>query len=309
MFIGTPCMQIALRRAGEPCDMHGEMLMWTLLALGCLGDPPVAGAAVGPGDDRPVWMFERTREGWTRRAEPIAHQVSSLGLGVVGDRLVLTMQCFWGDCGSILHRHRVGPPVHALWTDDLETFHPDMARLDDPSDRVPIDTEMRDPDEVWYYGTEAGAVGDPAKHTQPHVMFKARREGDRIVEPVEMMRGPGLADPAPLTVHDETLLFVTTQPGHAIGVASGDPLTIFREWKGVSVPHAMIVEGEVWLWAQRVVNGRMIPVRTRSLNGGKNWGSWDMPLSMDGIEGCGNPVGAVFQGRTVVFCVTEPVMK
>ena len=64
----------------------------------------------------------------------------------------------------------------------------------------------------------------------------------------------------------------------------------------MSVPHAMIVE-EVWLWAQRVVNGRR-SVRTRSLNGGKNWGSWDMPLSMDGIEGYGNPVGAVFQGGT-----------
>ena len=302
-------IQTALRQAGEPCDKQGEMLIWILLALGCLGDQPVAGAAIGPGQDRPVWMFERTKDGWKRRAEPIAHSVSSLGLGVVGDRLVLTMQCFWGDCGSVLHRHRVGPPVHGLWTDDLETFHPDMARLVDPDDRVPIDTEMRDPDEVWYYGTQAGAVGDPAKHAQPHVMFKARRQGDRIVDPVEVMRGAGLADPAPLEVDGQTLLFVTTQPGHAIGVASGKPLKITREWQGVSVPHAMEVDGEVWLWAQRVVNGRMIPVRNRSLNGGKNWGSWDTPLSMEGIAGCGNPVGAVYRGRTVVFCVTEPVMK
>ena len=104
-------IQTALRQAGEPCDKQGEMLIWILLALGCLGDQPVAGAAIGPGQDRPVWMFERTKDGWKRRAEPIAHSVSSLGLGVVGDRLVLTMQCFWGDCGSVLHRHRVGPPV------------------------------------------------------------------------------------------------------------------------------------------------------------------------------------------------------
>ncbi len=296
-----------LQRVGGPCDTLSDMVFWMLFLLGCMGDRPVAGAALGSGSSRPVWLFELTASGWERRPEPVAHSVSSLGLGVVGDTLVLTMQCFWGDCGSELQRHLVGPPVHLLWTKDLQTFHPDMTRLVDPEDRVPIDTEVREPDEVWYYGTAAGVRGDPAKHADPHVIYKARRVGDRVVEPVEIIRGPGLADPAPLKVAGEQLLFLTTRPGHAVGLAMGSPMAVNREWTGVSVPHAMEVDGEVWLWAQRVEKGRTFPARIRSLDGGKSWGQWDTPLPMDGVDNCGNPVGAVFQGRPVVFCVSEPL--
>ncbi len=286
------------------------MHTWILALLGCWGDKPVAGAALGPGDDRPVWMFRYEPQGWVRSEEPLAHSVSSLGLGIVGDRLVLSMQCFWGDCGSESKRHEIGPPVHTLSTMDLSSFEPGMIRLVDPEDRVPIDTEVREENGVsyvWYYGTQSGVMGDPAAHADAHRIYRARVDGSRLVDPELMMVAPGLADPAPLIDGDKTLLFLTTLPGRSIGMASGRPLRVQRSWMGVSVPHAMVVEDEIWLWAQRVRAGKMIPVRARSRDGGTTWTEWDEPLPMDGLTGCGNPVGVVYQGVPVVFCVTEPV--
>jgi len=290
--------------------MDTEMSIWMLAFLGCWGDGPVAGAALGPGSDRPVWMFRYGPGGWERHPEAVAHSVSSLGLGTVDGQLVLSMQCFWGDCGSETKRKRVGPPVHFLATSDLKTFEPGMIRLVDPDDRVPIDTEMRSgqgTSVVWYFGTESGMTGDPAHHASTHRIYRARVDGTRLVEPVLMLDGPGLADPAPIEVGGETLLFLTTLPGRQIGMAKGTPLTIQRTWSGVSVPHAMSVGTELWLWAQTVREGRMIPVRSKSADGGQTWTDWESPLPLDGLEGCGNPVGAVFDKTPVVFCVTEPV--
>ena len=286
------------------------MLFLLLTLFACRGDAPVAGNAMGPGTERPVWMFRENAGRWTRSAEPVAHRVSSLGLGVAGDQLVLTMQCFWGDCGSESRRKTDGPPVHALTTTDLKTWKAAMWRLKDPEDRVPIDTELRSVDgetSVWYYGTRSGALGDPATHQEPHVIYSATVKDDGLVSPEAHIRGPGLADPSPLWVEGKPWLFLTTQPGMAIGLAKGEPLQLVREWKGVSVPHAMVVGSEVWLWAQRVEKGRMMPVRAVSGDRGQTWSDWTTPLPMNGISGCGNPVGAIFQGHPVVFCVTEPL--
>lgn len=287
------------------------MTLLLLAMIGCFGNPsstdgPVAGAALGPGDDRPVWMFRLRNGTWNRSDDPIAHSASSLGLGVSEGELVLTMQCFWGNCGDERKRTEIGPPVHALKTADLKTWTAAMWRLEDPDDRVPIDTEIRE-GTVWYYGTRAGMMGDPAEHRDAHTLYRARISGDRLVKPVAMFSSPGAADPAPLTLDGETVLFATTRPGQAIGMIRGNPLTLQREWSGVSVPHAMEVQGQIWLWAQTVRGGRMTVVRSISEDRGQTWSDWTTPLPLDGLDGCGNPVGAVFDGSPVVFCVSEPL--
>ena len=290
--------------------MHIEMHILLLAILGCWGDKPVAGAALGPGVDRPVWMFQQGPKGWVRKDTAVAHGVSSLGLGRVGNRLVLTMQCFWGDCGSESKRREIGPPVHLLSTTDLKIFNAGMLRLVDPDDRVPIDTEMRENQgvsEVWYFGTQSGMKGDPALHADAHNIYSATVEGSRLVNPQLKISGRGFADPSPIDVDGKTLLFLTTIPGRQIGMAEGSPLTVQKTWDGVSVPHAMIVGQQIWLWAQTVRAGRMIPVRSISNDAGQSWSDWEAPLPLEGLEGCGNPVGDVLNESPVIFCVTEPI--
>ncbi|MGB0637910.1 MAG: hypothetical protein ACPGTU_01175 [Myxococcota bacterium] len=286
------------------------MLVFLFTLFGCWGDAPVAHHALGSGADRPVWMFRKTDAGWSRNTEPVAHGMSSLGLGQNEKSLILTAQCFWGDCGSERLRKKIGPPVHAIQTQDLSRWEAAMWRLKDPADRVPIDTEYRSDTEgsqVWYYGTAAGALGDPAQHAQPHQIYSADVVDGLLESPVMHLRGNGFADPAPLRFQGQQWVFLTTDPGRKIGLAKGTPLRVEREWDGVSVPHAMIVNESVWLWAQRVERGKMVPVRSISKDGGQTWSQWSNPLPMEGLEGCGNPVGAVFKGTPVVFCVTEPL--
>ncbi len=287
-----------------------RMYVFLPFLLGCLSDPPVAAEALTADATaaRRVWMFRRTDAGWTRRSAPVAHSMSSLGLGTVDGAVVLTGQCFWGDCGSIFWRNMVGPPVHGIQSSDLETWSPVMWRLKDLDDRVPIDTEIRSTPggaEVWYYGTPAGQMGDPAAFEQPHNIYSARVEGDTLVDPVVRMTAPHLADPAPLRFGDKQLVFLTVKPGHEVGVAMGEPLRVVHTWRGVSVPHAMVVDGVIWAWAQRVEAGRFVPVRSTSRDG-VNWSPWQAVLPT-ADRSCANPVGTVFASQPVVFCVEEPV--
>lgn len=279
-------------------------MLLLLTLLGC-SDSPVADLALDPErTDRPVWMYRQTAAGWQRQPEPVAHGFSSLGLGTDGDALVLTAQCFWGDCGSVMWRHLVGPPVHALSTKDLQTWEPQMWRLVDPDDRVPIDTELRG-DQVWYFGTQAGQRGDPALHQADHTIYRATISGDRLQAPKAVLVGPHLADPAPVHFKGRDLLFLTTLPGRAIGVASGDPMTVTKTWDHVSVPHAMVVGDALWLWAHTVREGRHVPVRATSTDG-VNFSSFEAVLPTDGTD-CANPVGMVWRSEPVVFCVSEPL--
>jgi len=282
-------------------------LILTLLA--CLSDPPVAVHTMDPSaTDRPVWMFQRGTSGWTRSTDPVAHRMSSLGLGTDGTGLVLTANCYWKICGSVMWRHLVGPPVHGLRTTDLSSWTPVMWRLVDPQDRIPIDTEIGQRGEhtvAWYFGTQPGVEGDPALHQTQHTLFQAQMEDDRLVDPKPLIVGSHLADPSYVRFQGADFLFMTTMPGGAVGLARGDPLQLVREWRGVSVPHAMVVGKELWLWAHQIIDGLHVPVRSVTRDG-ESWSDFSRVLPTQGLD-CANPVGIVWKETPVVFCVSEPL--
>jgi hypothetical protein len=279
--------------------------MFLLLTLFACTDAPVASHALDPErTDRPVWMFEQTEQGWRRSPTPVGHGMSSLGLGVQGDTLVLTAQCFWEECGSLLWRQLTGPPVHAIASQDLEHWEPRMWRLVDPDDRVPIDTELHG-EHIWYFGTPAGQHGDPALVQADHTIYRATLDGDTLRAPEAMLSGAGLADPAPVTYRGRQMVFLTTLPGRQIGRATGSPLQLDKRWDHVSVPHAMVVDEALWLWAHTVREGRHVPLRSVSTDG-EHFSSFEAVLPTEDID-CANPVGTVWQGRPVVFCVSEPL--
>ena len=114
--------------------------MWLLLIACTWIDPPVVEAVVGPdpGAERHVWLFRQQPDGrFLRDEEPLAHSLSSLGLEVVEEALVLTAVGVWLGSVSEWRREWWGPPVHALRTVDLETWEPLLWRLSgDTLDRV-----------------------------------------------------------------------------------------------------------------------------------------------------------------------------
>lgn len=282
--------------------------VWWL--VGCVPDVPASGPVLveNPDARTHVWMFRSTNGVWTRHPSPLAHSMSSLGVGNLGDTLVLTGQCWWGSCGSEIHRWLSGPPVHGIQTRDLVTWTPAMWRLDDPAGMIPIDTEIvvrPEGTSLWYYGVPVGPRGDPAKRTADHRLRRASLDDGQFVQPVDVVVGPHLADPIPVWFRGERLLFATSRPGAEVSQYSGDPPVSVQTWKGVSVPHAMVVDDELWLWAQRIRNGRRSPVRARSSDG-RTFTEWETPLPNPGKEDCANPVGTVFRGEPVMFCLSEP---
>lgn len=71
---------------------------------------------------------------------------------------------------------------------------------------------------------------------------------------------------------------------------------------GASVPFARVDAGHVVLVAQRVVDGRMMPVETRSTD---LWSEVATVLSDDQLRTCSSPVRGRLAETEVLLCVDE----
>jgi hypothetical protein len=68
----------------------------------------------------------------------------------------------------------------------------------------------------------------------------------------------------------------------------------------------MIVDDTLWLLATQITNGRPQAVRSTSKDG-IEFTDFEPFLPLGAEEVCSSPVGAQFKGKTVVFCVEEPI--
>jgi len=267
-------------------------------------DPPVADEAFGPGE-RAVWVFRGPE--LRRDPEPLAHGWSSLGAGVVDGTLVVTGLCWWEGCGSMWRRKLLGPPVHALTTDDGATWEAAMFRLsDDPTDRVPIDPSVAVTDagpELWYYAVDAELRGDPAHLRDDHVLARATLDGHFATWTDDAVSAPMLADPSPALFAGQRWLAATSRPGQEVTLWQGD--AVVRRFSGVSVPHLSVRDDRLVLWAQTVVNGHAVAVRAESVDG-RTWGDFERPLAHPPAD-CASPVAASIAGERLVLCVDEPL--
>ncbi len=284
--------------------------MWPLLTACSWVDPPVVADVVGhdPGAERHVWLFREQADGsFARDPAPFAHSLSSLGLAVVDDALVLTAVGVWLGSVSEWRREWLGAPLHALSTADLETWEPLLWRLGgDEDNRVPIDPQLHSGPsglELWYYAVPPMERGDPALHTAERVIARARLDG-RATWVEDVLTAPSLADPSPVEFQGRTLLFATTRPGSEITLFAGEPLVRVRTWPDVSVPHAFVHEGVLQLWASQWVGSQQVAVRATSTDG-RTFTPWERPLPMAGLRHCASPVGASWQGQVVVACADE----
>jgi hypothetical protein len=284
--------------------------VWLLFGACSWIDPPVVEAVVGhdPGAERHVWLFREQADGtFQRDPAPFAHSLTSLGLAVVDDTLVLTALGVWMGSISEWRRNWLGAPIHGLSTTDLETWKPIIWRLHrDPADRAPIDPQLHvTPDglSLFYLAVPPMERGDPALAPTDRTISRAKVDGGATWD-ADVLTAPTLADPSPVSFLGQDWLFATTRPGNEITLFAGEPLARVRTWSGVSVPHAFVHDGKLELWANRWLGGQQVAVRTLSADG-RNFTAWQQPLPIEGLRHCASPVGASWQGKIIVVCVDE----
>ena len=269
-----------------------------------------------PNARRQVWLYRETPQGWQRDASPVARDMSSLGLEVVEGELWLTGLCWWPGCGSeeeMRRRQREGPLLFGVATRDLESWRPLQWRLKGAGDLTPIDPEVRvgrgGGVELWYYGVRGTAHADPMGNGQHEIHVADLREGN-FHERGLALRERGVGDPAPLLFNGEQLLFATTEAARRSALYRLDEegrTEKLREFDGISVPYAFVRDGELWLLASKIVEGRQTPVLSRSRDG-RSFTEFEEIFSISGLRGCSSPVGAEVAGQTVIFCVEEPTL-
>ena len=260
---------------------------------------------------RKLWMFEQQGERFVRLEPHMGKDISSLGALVVDDRLYLTGICWWPGCGSeeeMHKRNKYGPLVFGLSTTDLDTWTSHQWRLVDNKNHTPIDPQLssgKDGLELWYFGAAGQKHTDPMDRS-PHDIQKATLGQDnRFHNASTYIRAAGLADPSPIVFQGTQWVFATQFAAESVVAYRGNPPQQTHRFQGVSVPFAMVVQDELWLLATRIVNGRQQPVRSISKDG-DTFSDFEPFLPTDTDQVCASPVGAVFNNKTVIFCVEEP---
>ena len=269
------------------------------LLLSCAQDPMALALKEEPGAVNVMHGFTSAdMETWDYMG-PIAWGVASLGMTEAenGDLLVTAIQEVrppsWLE-------EQTSPPVRG-YRFDGETWHPKAWRVEDDATRAYIDPQMFE-GQMWYISPVG--IGDPAKQKKP-TPIRSSNPG------MERVSGYGLADPSPVRFKGELHLFATKDL-HILH-KSGPQLQTVTVHPGMndiffwaSVPHASVVEEEIWLVAQTNIGGRRIPVFSKTQDG-YNWSKWDQFVEVPkGMKNCTSPVlGSHPKGGWILLCIEE----
>jgi len=236
---------------------------------------------------------------WTLDPAPLARGLDSLGLDVREDGT-------WWVTG-LDHieeppwwEYHTGPRVRGMVKEpggdwERERWWPDVGDT-----RSVIDPQWHG-EELWFASRPFVKPGDPADMAESTTLRVA--PGGRTVYSAR-----GLADPSPVEFNGQLHVFVT-ELGRGVVQLSGEPLQPSRTFSSVTVPFATVMDGELWLVAQTVVQGRRYPVLSRSRDG-RQWTAWAplLPILPDGPQTCTSPVVGPQDGELVLLCVDERVV-
>ncbi len=274
--------------------------MRLLLAISaCLG-AVACGSPAWTGPDTPaVLQFASSdARNWRLLPEPAAVGLVSLGWGRGPDGEVRVTGVVPHRAEHPWSRRLLGEPVAGLrWEDGAWARATWRVRAGE-------DVALLDPqwhgDRLWYMAAE-GRGGDPVGPDRRNAIAVSPG-GTRVLE------GRGLADPAPVDFAGERFLFVTAWPTRVaqfrLPPDGGSP-ELLREWAGLSVPFATVVDGELWLLAQATVQGRRLPVVARS-DDGRDWSAFTLMVPWTASRACTSPVmGEVEDGEWRLLCVDE----
>ena len=235
---------------------------------------------------------------WTLDPEPLARGLDSLGLSIRADGT------WW--VSGLDHSEEppwwewyVGPRVRGLerapdGTWRRRTWWPDVGDT-----RSVIDPQFFG-EELWFASRPIATSGDPADVDET-VKLRVAPGGRPVYE------AHGLADPSPVEFRGQRHVFLT-KLGQGVVHLTGDPLVQTRSWAGLTVPFATIVDGQLWLLAQVLQNGRRYPMVNKSADG-MAWSGWKpiLPLLPHGPNTCTSPVLGATQSELILLCVDERV--
>ena len=108
------------------------------------------------------------------------------------------------------------------------------------------------------------------------------------------VKGPGLADPSPVSFQSKLHLFSTRLRGGRVSVVHhhGPDLQKSTVMPRVSVPFARQVGSQLWLLAQKRFEGVLQPVLSIS-NDARSWSPWAPIIEMKGLKNCTSPCNSV----------------
>lgn len=230
---------------------------------------------------------------WTRDPTPVREGFVSLSMSVRPDGELWVTGIDQLGRASWWERNIRAPPVQGLKSRDGEHWTHAEWRVKDPETPSFVDSQWLG-DELWYVafkgrGDPVGAGNQTRIRSSP--------------PPTTRAQGEGYSDPSPVRFQDKLYLFVTAWP-QRVSQLAGEPLTEIQRWAGLSVPYATVINGELWLLAQKNLNGKRQPVVARSKDGR----SFTQPRQMipwRSVEHCTSPVMGPTPTGWVLLCVEE----
>jgi hypothetical protein len=237
---------------------------------------------------------------WTPRG-PLAWSFSSLGAAVVDGELWITgLQHLeppsrWEEVRGQLFVDLLASRNLSTW--EVRRLPVDGARggLIDPA---PLVDGGRT--EIWF--ARAPGTGDPALGTKPTTFLNGHLVKGRFRAVGPWVEGSDLLDPAPVRFLGRLRCFATRGHHEVVEVFAEDaPRVLLPD---ATVPHALVVGGELWLLAQQQRDGRKVPILTRTADGEH----WSAPVALDPdprLSTCASPVLEPWGEGWVLLCVEE----
>ncbi len=264
-----------------------------------------------PGSYRVYMLRSSNGTRWTDADPiPVAHSFSSLGLLITDDTLYL----FGSSRIPVFTPYAV---ITALRTRDLTHWEGCAWNICREVNKGLVDTQPVVLDSggirMWYYSVPnppGGQPFDPARLEGDHTLVFAD-----LADGVFFARGVGiggadLADPSVVRFRGRWYLAATQGP-HRVILAESDTGLEFRSTgvrlEGVSVPFLTVEGQELWLVAQRYLDGTGPWPCLFTSRDGRNWQDQGVLVRGTPERGCTSPVLGRFLDQMVLFCATpEP---
>ncbi len=254
-----------------------------------------------------IWSYTSSdAQTWHRLPEPSARYMTTLGLGVVDDEVLMISGLLYSPPQVLSVRHPAYFPV--LFTQDLLHWGIRWYALDAPVSIIDPELSWED-GRLWLTAWTLDKLRrseDPVLSRGDHRVVRASlAESGFFENPRVIFKAPGVGDP----VMVDGLLYMTQTTlkprlSTRVVVAANKEGRFIEvgEVPGISVP-CVWRDGDTWrMYAQGWSRGKAIVVQSESEDGIH----WEPPRELPGLGRCRSPVATRFKGQDILVCSEAP---